>query len=197
MEATEADERTLDVDAILAGDERAFESLVRQETPRLYRLIFRMLRDEDEARSVLQETFLQAYQGLSSFRREAQLTTWLYGIALNQARTARRKLRRTESLDEKDIERLQPSFRMGIYRGRVEGWDPLRVTEHNERAQMVREAIDQLPDSYREVIVLRDMDEFSTTEAAEMLGISEGALRVRLHRGRQALRTILENRLSR
>lgn len=196
METTRAEDIPLDLEAIIQGDERAFEALVRSETPRLYRLIYRMLRDEDEAKSVLQETFLQAYQGLQSFRGDSRLTTWLYGIALNQARTARRKLQRTQTLEEADIERLQPSFRMGMFRDRVDGWDPHRVTEHNERVQMVRDAIDQLPEAYREAVELRDMNEFTSAEAAEVLGISEGALRVRLHRGRRALRTMLEKRLN-
>ena len=197
MEITRTrEEGALDVEAILAGDAAAFEVLVRQETPRLYRLIYRMLRDEDEARSVLQETFLQAYLGLDKFRRDSRITTWLYGIALNQARAARRKRQRVKTLGETDIDRLQPSFRVGMFLNRVDNWDPLRVTERNERIQMVRDAIDELPDTYREVIELRDMNEFTSTEAAEVLGISEGALRVRLHRGRQALRAILEERLS-
>lgn len=196
MVITNTEDGALDVEAILAGDAEAFEVLVRRETPRLYRLIYRMLRDEDEARSVLQETFLQAFLGLDTFRRDSRLTTWLYGIALNQARGARRKLLRTQTLEESDIDRLQPSFRVGMFRDRVDNWDPHRVTERNERIQMVREAIDELPESYREVVELRDMNELSSAEAAEVLRISEGALRVRLHRGRQALRSILEERFS-
>lgn len=182
----------LDVQAILAGDRAAFEELVRQESPRLYRLIVRIVRDPDEARSVLQETFLQAFKGLSRFRGEAKLTTWLYGIGINQARAALRRNRRYKTLEEEDIDRLQPSFRAGAYVDRMKAWNPDRVTEQAERQRLVREAIDQLPESYRTVVILRDIEELSTIEAARVLEISEGAVRVRLHRARQALRTLLD-----
>jgi RNA polymerase sigma-70 factor, ECF subfamily len=187
----------IDVDALLNGDERAFEALVRQESPRLYRLIQRMLKDEDEAASVLQETFLQAFRGLSKFRRESRVSTWLYGIALNQARAARRKLARQQTLEEADIERLQPAFRFGMYTERFDSWDPVSNLESAERVRIVREAIDRLPDQYREVLILRDMNEMDTTEAAAALDLTEGALRVRLHRARQALRTLLAKEFGR
>jgi RNA polymerase sigma-70 factor, ECF subfamily len=183
----------LDVDALIEGDERAFEALVRQESPRLYRLIVRILRDEDEAASVLQETFLQAFRGLPNFRRESRVTTWLYGIALNQARAARRKLARQQTLEESDIERLQPAFRFGMYTERFNSWDPVQTMESAERVRLVRDAIDRLPEAYRDVLILRDMNEMDTAEAASVLDISEGALRVRLHRARQALRSLLKD----
>jgi RNA polymerase sigma-70 factor, ECF subfamily len=195
--SSDFDEPGLDVDALLDGDERAFEVLVRRESPRLFRLIVRMLRDEDEAASVLQETFLQAFRGLPNFRRESRVSTWLYGIALNQARAARRKLARQQTLEEADIERLQPVFRFGMYAERFNSWDPVLELESSERVQIVREAIDRLPDAYREVLILRDMNEMDTTEAAAALDITEGALRVRLHRARQALRSLLEKEFGR
>ena len=182
----------LDVEALLAGDRAAFEQLVRQESPRLFRVLVRIVRDEDEARSVMQETFLQAYQRLSTFRREAKLTTWLYAIGINLARASLRKTRRTQSLDEAAIERLQPTFHKGMYARSYEGWDPQQVAEKNERRRLVREAIDQLPPDYRTVVVLRDLEQLSTAEAARILEITDGALRVRLHRARQALRALLE-----
>ena len=181
----------LDQDAVLRGDRMAFAQLVRQESPRLFRVIVRIVRDEDEARSVMQETFLQAYQRLDTFRRESKLTTWLYAIGINQARAALRRLRRTRTLEEQDIERLQPAFVKGMYAQPVRAWRPDKVAEANERRRLVHEAIDRLPDTYRTVVILRDIEELSTTEAAELLGISEGALRVRLHRARQALRALL------
>jgi RNA polymerase sigma-70 factor (ECF subfamily) len=191
-ERPQAQNGSLDVDAIRRGDREAFEELVRQESPRLYRMIVRIVRDPDEARSVLQETFLQAFRGIGSFRGDARLSTWLYGIGINQARAALRRNRRYQTLEEEDIDRLQPSFRDGAYAERMRAWNPDRVTESAERQRLVREAIDQLPESYRTVVVLRDIEELSTTEAARVLEISEGAVRVRLHRARQALRTLLD-----
>lgn len=181
----------VDVDAILDGDREAFNELVRRESPRLFRVIVRIVNDEDEARSIMQETFLQAYEGLDSFRGDSKLTTWLYAIGINQARAALRKKKRYNPLDEEDIERLQPTFRKGMYAEKVEPWSPEKMAERSERKRLVHEAIDQLPETYREVVILRDLEELSTAEAAEVVGITEGALRVRLHRARQALRGLL------
>lgn len=186
------DRSVVDVDAILRGDQKAFEALVIAESPRLYRLLLRIVRDPDETRSVMQETFLQAYKRLETFRGDAKLTTWLYGIGINQARAALRRMRRYHTLDERDIDRLQPSFHGGMYADRYQTWSPDRLAELGERRRLVREAIDRLPDNYRMVIVLRDMEELSTAETARILEIGEGAVRVRLHRARQALRTMLD-----
>ncbi len=181
----------LDVEAILQGDRRAFEQLVRVESPRLFRVILRILRDEDEAQSVMQETFLQAYQRLDTFRGEAKLTTWLYAIGVNLARAALRKRRRYQTLEEGDIDGLQPQFTKGMFSQKPEAWNPQKVAEQSDRHRLVHEAIDQLPEDYRMVIVLRDIEELSTEEAAQVLGISNGAARVRLHRARHALRALL------
>lgn len=188
----ETPDAPLDIEAVLRGDHDAFERLVHQESPRLFRVIARIVRDEDEARSVMQETFLQAYQRLQSFRRESKLTTWLYAIGINLARASLRKTRRYDTLEEADIERLQPSFSNGRYTQTYETWNPHKFAERAERHRIVRAAIDQLPPDYRLVVILRDLEQLSTAEAAQVLDISEGALRVRLHRARQALRALLE-----
>ena len=186
--------RPVDLEALLGGDRTAFEELVRQESPRLFRVIVRILKDDDEARSVMQETFLQAFQRLHTFRRESKLTTWLYAIGINLARASLRKTRRYDMLEESDMERLQPTFSKGMYAQKYEPWNPHQQAERSERQRIVREAIDRLPEDYRLVVMLRDMEQLSTTEAARVLEISEGALRVRLHRARQALRTLLEKK---
>lgn len=194
-DATTAAERarSLDVAAILQGDRHAFEELVRVESPRLFRVILRIIHDEDEAQSIMQETFLQAYQRLDTFRGESKLTTWLYAIGINLARAALRKQRRYQTLEEGDIEGLQPQFSKGMYAQKPEAWNPHKITEEADRRRLVHEAINKLPEDYRMVILLRDIEELSTDEAAEILDISNGAARVRLHRARQALRTLLSN----
>ena len=182
----------LDLDALLNGDRKAFEQLVRQESGRLFRIIMRIVQDEDEAQSVLQETYLQAFKRLHTFRRESKLTTWLYAIGINQARSARRKARRLQTLPDEDIERLQPSFRNGMHTESYEAWNPHKMAERSERIDLVRKAIEQLPDDYRTVVTLRDIEELSTEEVAQILNISNGAVRVRLHRARHALRKVLD-----
>jgi RNA polymerase sigma-70 factor (ECF subfamily) len=187
---------SFDLEALLAGDAQAFERLVQQETPRLYRVILRIVHDEDEARSVLQETFLQAYKRLHTFRRESKLTTWLYAIGINQARSTQRKARRLQSLTEQDLDRMQPNFADGMHAEQYGAWNPQKLAEQAERKRIVHEAIQQLPPDYRTVVMLRDIEELSTEEVAQMLDISNGAVRVRLHRARHALRRLLDRHFS-
>jgi RNA polymerase sigma-70 factor, ECF subfamily len=183
---------TLDIDAILKGNPRAFEMLVQSESPRLFRMIQRIVQDEDEARSIMQETFLQAYKRLATFRKEAKFTTWLYAIGLNLARASLRKRRRYDMLEEDKMDRLQPTFESGMHTEKFDFWNPQRLAEQNERRNLVHAAIAELPPDYRLVITLRDIEELSTTEVAQVLDITEGAVRVRLHRARLALRNLLD-----
>ncbi len=190
------DPSPVDLEALLAGNRTEFEKLVIQESPRLFRILVRMLGDDDEARSIMQETWLQAWQRLDSFRRESKLTTWLYAIGINLARGALRKAKRTRSLDEQGVGHLQPSFNRGMFEHSVDAWSPEQFAELADRKRMVHDAIDRLPDDYREVVILRDIEEFDTDEVARALDISNGAVRVRLHRARQALRTLLHAQMS-
>lgn len=178
--------------ALLQGDHAAFEDMVRRETPRLYRVILRMVRDEDEAESLVQETFLQAYKSLDGFRGESKFSTWLIGIGLNLARSSVRKRKRERVLSEEDLERLQPAFRRGRYAEKPPAWKPHQHLETRERTRVVREALGRLSASYRMVITLRDLEELSTAETARALDTTRGNVRVRLHRARQALRALLE-----
>ena len=182
----------LDMAALLSGDREEFNKVVRREAPRLFKVLLRYVRDEDEARSMMQETFLQAYENLDSFRGESKFTTWLYSIGINQARTRFRKEKRHNLLREDEIDRLQPSFAMGRYTQTYQPWQPDDHFALSERRRLVHEAIARLPANYRIVIELRDIEEFSTKETAEMLETTSGAVRVRLHRARQALRSLLE-----
>ncbi|MDE2995182.1 MAG: sigma-70 family RNA polymerase sigma factor [Bacteroidota bacterium] len=187
----------ISMEALMAGDEKAFEQLVVQESPRLFRVIVRIIGDDDEAESILQETFLQAYQRIHTFRRESKLTTWLYAIGINLARASLRKSRRLSSLEDQEVERMQPAFNRGMFVETPAVWDPSRVTELSDRQQLVRRGIGQLPEDYKTVIILRDIEEYSTEEVAKMLDISSGAVRVRLHRARGALRKLLDPHMRR
>jgi RNA polymerase sigma-70 factor (ECF subfamily) len=185
------------IDALKARDPKALDTLVREESGRVYRCIARMIRDEDEAKNLTQETFLQAMKNIESFRGEAKVSTWLCSIAINLARAHLRKTRRYDVMEETDLEGLLPTFGLlghgqEVYRE----WHPEKFTEQEERIRIVHEALDRLPEDYRSVIVLRDLEELSTQEVAELLDASEGAVRVRLHRARQALRKLLDGRLT-
>ncbi len=177
--------------AILQGDKQAFEQLVRDESPRLYRMIYQIINNEDEARSVLQETFLQSYVRLASFRGEAKLTTWVYSIGLNLARAARRKSSRIRVLEESEFEALSPQFIRGSHARNMKDWDVAHHVERNEQKQLLHEAIRRLPEQHRTIVNLKDINGWATEDVANLLNISHGAVRVRLHRARQALRTLL------
>lgn len=193
----EGADKAISLEALMAGDEKAFEQLVIQESPRLFRVIVRIIGDDDEAESILQETFLQAYQRINTFRRESKLTTWLYAIGINLARASLRKSRRLSSLEDQEVERMQPEFNRGMFVETPAVWDPARVTELSDRQQLVRKGIEQLPEDYKTVVILRDIEEYSTDEVAKMLDISSGAVRVRLHRARGALRKLLDPHMRR
>ena len=177
--------------AILQGDKKAFEQLVNEESPRLYRMIYQIINNEDEARSVLQETFLQSYIRLNTFRGDAKLTTWIYSIGLNLARAARRKSARIRVLEHNEFEALRPEFTRGNHAKNIKDWDAEYKLEKNERKRLLHEAIQRLPEQHRTIVNLKDINGWATEDVARVLNISHGAVRVRLHRARQALRALL------
>jgi RNA polymerase sigma-70 factor (ECF subfamily) len=191
---TDLSTAALDVDRLIAGDAREFEKLVVRESGRLYRVIRRIVRDDDEARSVMQEAFFQAYQRRETFRRESMFTTWLYAIGINLARASARKASRTSVLSEEELHRLQQPFVTAA--SMSSEWNPAKMAESTERQRIVRDAISRLPEDYRIVVSLRDIEELATAEVAEILGVTEGAVRVRLHRARKALKEMLSGYFS-
>jgi len=176
-----------------AGDEDAYASIVRTLGGRMLSVARRFLHDEDLARDAVQDAFLSAFRAIHTFDGDAQISTWLHRIVVNASlmrlRTRRRK-------PEQSIEPMLPAFAEdGHHASRpVVAWtDSAEQTllRREARAQ-VRSAIAALPESYRTVLMLRDIEERSTREAADLLGITENALKLRLHRARQALATKLQ-----
>ena len=178
-----------------AGDEEAFEFLARQYGGAMLAVAKRYMRDEEAARDVVQEAFLQAFRAIGAFRGEARLSTWLHRIT---ATTALMKLRTRKRRREDSIDELLPNFSDdGHFTEPVTEWEqpPEEALGRQQTRILVRHCIDQLPESYRTVLLLRDIDDVDTREAASVLGITETAVKVRLHRARQALRTLLEKAL--
>lgn len=191
MNRSYTDETVL-VAGLREGDETAYEHLVREHGGRLLSVIRRILRNEDEAADALQDTFIAAFRNINRFEGAAKLTTWLHQIAVNAALM---KLRKKRNIHERSVEDLLPQFLADGHRADVGPTWTLtadQVAEQSELADVVREQIAALPDQYREVIVLRDIEQVSTEQAAQVLNITPGALKVRLHRARQALRKLLE-----
>jgi RNA polymerase sigma-70 factor, ECF subfamily len=175
------------------GDEAAFETLVRAHGGRLLSVARRFLGNNEDAQDAVQDAFIRAFKAIHTFEERAQLTTWLHRILVN---TALMKLRERRRRPTESIEDLLPVYAAdGHQTVETRDWSDA-VLERKETAAIVREAIALLPDLYREVLVLRDIEERDTAEVAELLGTSSNVVKVRLHRARQALRTLLDRELN-
>jgi RNA polymerase sigma-70 factor (ECF subfamily) len=170
-----------------ASDDSAYEELVRKETPHLLAVARRLLRNEEDAQDAVQQAFLSAFRALPAFNGQSRLTTWLHRIVTNAALM---KLRTRGRRSEESIEHLQPDFlEDGHHVEQFSEWSlpaDVKMVRHETRTR-VRAAINQLPDSYRTVLLLRDIEELSTEETAQALGVTSNTVKIRLHRARQAL----------
>jgi len=180
------------VERLRAGDEGAFEELVRGEGPKLLALTRRLLGNEDDAREAVQEAFLSAFRALDDFDGAARLGTWLHRIGVNAALM---KLRTRERKPLPSLDDLLPRFTEtgGLWESLPSSWGaPMERLQRCETRSAVRAAIDRLPDEARTALLLRDIEGLPVTAVADWLDISPNAARVRVHRARQALRTLLD-----
>ncbi len=178
-----------------AGSEAAYEELVRSQGGRLLAVARRFLDSEEDARDAVQDAFLSAFRSLDRFEGNARISTWLHRIVVNASLM---KLRSRRRRPEKSIEELLPRFKDDghLVEPAVE-WrpDPEVELERRELGALILRQIQELPEGYRNVLLLRDIEGFDTEEAAEAMGISPNALKTRLHRARLALRGLLEPHL--
>lgn len=180
------------VTRLRAKDEAAFAEMVRKFGGRMLSVTRRFLTSEDDARDAVQEAFLLAFQSIEQFNGSAMLSTWLHRIVVNAALM---QLRRRRRKPEQSIDELLPSF--DAEGGWAEGCGSQSVTteeilEGRDTRALVRRCIAKLPESYRVMLMLRDIEELDTAETAERLALSLNIVKVRLHRARQALRTLIE-----
>jgi len=184
---------TLVIAAILAGNTHLFHDLIRPYERTVFSMAMALLRNPQEAEDVVQETFLKALRNLHTFRAEARFSTWLVSIALNEARSRLRGRRDFESLDDDSDEtrRIAPEL--------LRDWRevPSEVLERLEIRKLVTEAVAELPMIYREVFLLREIEELSISESAQALSISVASVKVRLHRARIMLQRRLAPQLRR
>lgn len=181
-----------------AGEEAAFDDLVRLAGGRLLAVARRMLSREEDAEDAVQEAFLSAFKSLDRFDSRSQLTTWLHRITVNVCLMRLRSQRRRGG-PERSIDELLPTFVEDGHQTRsTPNWKPIATSgiETGEIREMVRARINELPEQYRVVLMLRDIEELSTEETAAALSITANAVKTRLHRARQALRTLLEPHFS-
>ena len=167
-----------------AGDEAAFEALIRLHEKKIYALCRRMCRSEDDALEAAQDTFLALWRGIGSFREDAAFSTWLYRLATNACLDIlRREKKRTldVSLDDEEA-RLDPVDASP---------QPEEAALRAETRRMVREGLCALPDDYREVLLLRETEQLSYQEIAEVTGLELGTVKSRISRARLARRNYL------
>ena len=174
-----------------AGQHDAFEQIVRIHGNRLLGVARRIVRDDDLAHEAVQDALVSAFRAREKFAGTSLLSTWLHRITVNAALM---KLRSQKRRAEESIDALLPTFQDdGHHREQFVAWDERAdtVLERADTRRIVRAAIDQLPDSYRTVLVMRDIEGLSTDETAAALGLTANAVKIRLHRARMALRTLI------
>jgi RNA polymerase sigma-70 factor (ECF subfamily) len=180
---------------VRAGDQEACARMVKEYGPQMMAVAGRFMRCEEDCNDAMQEAFIAAFKSLGQFEANARLSTWLHRITVNACLM---KLRKTASRKETSMDELLPAFGwMGQHKRRVRPViGPSEEVETGETRAAVRAAIDQLPDAYRTVLLMRDIEEMDTEETARELETTENNVKTRLHRARQALRTLLEPMMS-
>ncbi len=177
---------------LCAGDRASYEQLVTTYGGRMLAVARRLVRNEEDARDSVQDAFLQAFRNIEKFEGRSSLGSWLHRIVVNaalmkiRARSRRREVSLEDLLPQFDADgnRIAPETELVVS---VE-----KLLESREIREFVRRAIDQLPERYRNVLLVRDIEGYDTKETAALLGLTPGAVKVRLHRARAALKTLLE-----
>ena len=180
------------VAALRAGDAAAFEVVVRRQSGPMLAAARRILASEDDARDAVQEAFVSAYRGIAGFDGASRLSTWLHRIVVNAALM---KLRSRRRRPEEPIDDLLPCFdENGAWTSGMaqQPGSPEVLVASRQTRELVQRCIARLPDSHRVVLVLRDIEDRDTGEVADLLGVTPNAVKIRLHRARQALRTLIE-----
>lgn len=177
------------------GDKTAFREIVRRHQDKVYRLALRLTRDEARAQDAMQDAFLQVYRKIDQFQEHSAFTTWLYRITVNAALMRMRTERRHR---ETSLEEASPRYtEAGEIAEPVDDWSAAVDEDagNRELAEHAKVAIDQLPETYRSVFVLRELEDMSTEDVANILELTIPTVKTRLHRARLALRKALADRV--
>ena len=175
------------VSRVLAGETALYEILMRRYNQRLYRVSRVILRDDSEAEDVMQDAYVRAFEHLNQFAGKAAFSTWLTRIAIHEALARKRRRGRMEELDALTNGDTMPIFKSSAP-------TPEAGTAQAETRQILEEAIDRLPENYRTVVMLREVEEMSVAETAESLGVTDAVVKTRLHRAHAMLRRDLYSR---
>ncbi|NKK76728.1 RNA polymerase sigma factor [Rhizobium leguminosarum] len=178
------------------GDEPAIRTIVQRHNQRLFRTARAIIRNDAEAEDVVQAAYIRAFTNLATFRGEAQLSTWLTRITLNEAFGRVRARKNTTGLEEIDMQTTAPGGEVLQFPSSLSATDPETELARSQARHLLENAVDELPDDFRAVFVLRDVEGMSTDEAASYLGIRPETAKTRLHRARKMMRQSIEKQLS-
>jgi RNA polymerase sigma-70 factor (ECF subfamily) len=199
QEVAEADEQSEArfLERLRAHDERAFNELVETYKQRVFRLVFRMLGRRDEADDMTQEVFVQVFKAVTTFRGDSKLSTWIYRIAVNLCKNRIKYLARRYESSQQELEpvaeRAPLSQAKGVTFGDVAR--PDHMVEGYQIEQIVKRCISKIEPDFREVLVLRDVEDLTYEEIAEITGLPDGTVKSRIHRARSMLKACVEKAL--
>jgi RNA polymerase sigma-70 factor, ECF subfamily len=179
--------------AVIAGEIHLYHELIRPYERSVYVMALSYMKNEADAEDVVQEAFIRAFRKLSSFRGESKFSTWLISITINEART---RLRRQALVRMEPLDQL-PDQDKSVSPALLRDWReiPSEAVERQEVRNLIQRVVEQLPNIYRQVFLLRDVEELTTSETAETLNISIPSVKVRLHRARMMLQKQLAPQL--
>lgn len=177
------------VERVLAGETALFEIIMRRYNQRLYRISRSVLQNDGEAEDVMQDAYVRAYEHLYQFAGKAAFATWLTRIALHEALARKRRRQRTEELDA--IQEARGDSMLIFKSSRP---DPEAETAQSQLREVLESAIEALPETYRMIVVMREVEEMDVAETAATLGVSESVVKTRLHRAHAMLRREIHNR---
>jgi RNA polymerase sigma-70 factor, ECF subfamily len=182
------------VQRLVARDESAFNLLVVTYERRVFALVFRMLGRRDEAEDLAQEVFVQVFKAIDQFRGDSKLSTWIYRIAVNLCKNRSKYLSRRHASEQDDVDAMADRAPLSAAKG-VSVGDISRPDELVEGMQLeviVKRAIDKIDPEFREVLILRDVEDMSYEEIAAVTGLADGTVKSRIHRARAQLRALVE-----
>ncbi len=172
-------------------DERAFRELIEGHRDRVYNITFRMLGNRAEAEDVAQEVFITVFKTIETFREEAKLSTWLYRVTVNHCKNRIKYLARRHERDRYELDETANGHN-GVAIGAPGPRAPDRALEGAQMEMLLQDAIGQLDEEHRAVVILRDVEDLSIEEICEITGLPDGTVKSRLHRARLALRKRLQ-----
>jgi RNA polymerase sigma-70 factor (ECF subfamily) len=185
------------IERLQSRDERAFLELVQLYQVRVYKLVLRMVGRPDEAEDMAQEVFVQVFKAVATFRGDSKLSTWIYRIAVNLCKNRLKYLTRRKSEVQDEYEAAEEKAELGVARG-VTTSDlsrPDQLVEGYQLERIVEGAIAEMDADFREILVLRDIEDLSYEELSQITGLADGTVKSRLHRARAMLKAAVERKL--